>query len=100
MLTSTLTITSNISCFISFIFLDKTPSSCFIPVFASFSDFAFITSITDSACSKSILPFKNALLVNSPGSAKFAPFFKHNSSIFLITTFPPCVFISHIFSVV
>ena len=83
-----------------FVSFDKKPSSCLIPVFASLSDLALITSITDSACNKSILPFKNALLVNSPGSARSAPFFKHNSSIFLTIKFPPCEFISHIFSVV
>ena len=31
------------------IFFDNSPSNCFIPAFASFSDFALITSITDSA---------------------------------------------------
>ena len=100
MATSIFIITSIISCFILAISFERKPSNCFIPFLASLSDFALITSITDSACNKSILPFKNALFVNSPGSASSAPFFKHNSNIFFTTTFPPCELISHIFSVV
>ena len=34
----------------------------------------WITSITASAFARSILPFKKALFVNSPGSAILAPF--------------------------
>ncbi len=35
-----------------------------------------ITSATASACARSIFPFRKALRVNSPGSAKRAPAFR------------------------
>ena len=41
------------------------------------------------ALDKSILPFKNALLVNSPGSAGLAPFSKTVSNILFVTRTPP-----------
>ena len=85
---------------ISFIFFDKLPSKCLWATIISFSVLEFIISITASAWDKSILPFINALLVNSPGSARTAPFFKHSSKIWFSTTMPPCEFISHIFSLV
>ena len=40
-----------------------------------------IKSITDSACDKSILPLRKALLVNSPASASIAPFLMHSCRI-------------------
>ena len=45
---------------------------------------AFIISIIPSASIKFILPFKNALLVNSPGSANLQPFLSNSSSIFCV----------------
>ena len=43
----------------------------------------------DSASDKSILPFKKALFVNSPGSAILAPAFMNNLRTFLRTSIPP-----------
>ena len=60
----------------------------------------FITSMTDSAWDKSILPFKNALLVNSPGSAGLAPFLITASSTLFITYTPPWQSISTVSSLV
>ena len=48
-----------------------------------------MTSITASACVKSSLPFKKALFVNSPGSAKSAPQRKTSESVFDNGTIPP-----------
>ena len=53
----------------------------------SFSE--WITSITASAWDRSILPFKNARFVNSPGSASRAPHFTASSRIRFITRTPP-----------
>ena len=52
---------------------ESAPSCKEFAYFSSFSLLAEIISITASARVKSILPFKNARLVNSPGSASFAP---------------------------
>ena len=65
-----------------------------------FTKRAFLNGRIDLSQAESVIELINALLVNSPGSASSAPFFKHSSSIFLSTTIPPCEFISHIFSLV
>ena len=57
-------------------------------------------SIIDSACAKSIRPFKKARFVNSPGSASRAPANKISSSILLVTKIPPWQLISTISSAV
>ena len=49
---------------------------------------------TFSASIKSILPFKKALLVNSPGSAILAPFKSTISKTLLVVAIPPWQFIS------
>ena len=54
----------------------------------------------DSASDKSIRPFKNALFVNSPGSAILAPAFIKRLSTFLRTKIPPWQSISIVSSVV
>ena len=53
------------------------------------SDFDDIKSIVASASNRSILPFRNALLVNSPGSANLAPLFKSISNTLLVVAIPP-----------
>ena len=53
-----------------------------------------IKFITFSASIKYILPFKKALLVNSPGSAILAPFSNTNSNTLLVVAIPPWQFIS------
>ena len=71
------------------IYFLKLPS---IPLRASFLDLSvllLIISITASASVKSILPFKNALLVNSPGSAFLAPFSCNSSNILSVGETPP-----------
>ena len=61
---------------------------------------ALIKSITASACDKSILPFKNALFVNSPGSAALAPYFKTVFKISCTIKAPPWQSISTVSSLV
>ena len=51
-------------------------------------------SMIDSACAKSIRPFKNARFVNSPGSAMRAPATNNNSRILFVTKIPPWQLIS------
>ena len=73
------------------------------PLIASLRDFSVwddIKSLIDSASTRSILPFKKALLVNSPGSACMHPFNKSNSKILLVVAGPPWEFISTISSIV
>ena len=84
----------------SFIFSPVFPFMFFAAIFILSSVFAFIISITASAWLKSILPFKNALFVNSPGSASLAPFSMQSSSILLAAKIPPWQFISTISSLV
>ena len=52
------------------------------------------SSITASACDKSIRPFKNARFVNSPGSAGRAPCLITVSRTFFMTVTPPWQLIS------
>ena len=73
------------------IFLLTLPSNCFILTEYALSVFALIISIIASAWDKSILPFKKALLVNSPASASLAPLFNRTSNTFLTATTPPWV---------
>ena len=56
---------------------------------SAYSFWEWITSITASARDKSILPFRKALLVNSPGSASLAPACSTVSNTFCITNTPP-----------
>ena len=51
---------------------------------------ADINVATASACVRSIFPFKNALLVNSPASAGLAPASKTDSKVFSTIKIPPC----------
>ena len=60
------------------------PSSLFTAANNALSVFASIISFTASACVRLILPFKNALLVNSPFFAIEAPF-SSSASIILST---------------
>ena len=60
-----------------------------IAALAARSDRARIRSQIPSACTKSIRPFKNARLVNSPGSANRAPASSARRRIRLIPTVPP-----------
>ena len=50
--------------------------------------------MTASASERSIRPFKNALFVNSPGSAGAAPALNTASKTFFMTTTPPWQLIS------
>ena len=63
----------NISSFAPRTFRPSAPESCRSARRNAASDFAPIRSATASASVKSILPFRNARLVNSPGSARRAP---------------------------
>ena len=72
-----------------FIFLDNLPCSCFCAFSKDFVDFALIISITDSACDRSIRPFRKALFVNSPFSAILAPFNSISDIIFSTLLLPP-----------
>ena len=65
------------------------PFNWFIEFLSAYSFLAFKISITASAWDKSILPFKNARFVNSPGSAGLAPYLITVSSILLVTITPP-----------
>ena len=56
--------------------------------------------MTASALDRSILPFKKARLVNSPGSAILAPLSKTRSRTLCIRYTPPWVLISTVSSVV
>ena len=78
----------------------KAPPSWFNPMSKETSVFAFIISITASAWVRSILPFKNPLLVNSPLSASLAPFDKTKFKILLTETIPPWQWTSTISSAV
>jgi tRNA modification GTPase len=89
------------SCSLICLMLPSTaPPSWLKELLSAKSFFEFITSITDSAWDKSILPFKNALLVNSPGSAGLAPFLITASSTLFITYTPPWQSISTVSSLV
>ena len=63
---------------------ESVPFSVFVCIFAAVSVLDFIKAPTASACSISIFPLINALLVNSPGSASLAPF--SNMSSIIIST--------------
>ena len=91
---STKAITFSIYSLNLFICLDKYPELCIKADFIDKSVLALIRSITASACDKSILPFKKALLVNSPGSAILAPAFIMLSRTLFVETTPPWQFIS------
>ena len=85
---------------ISLIFPVRAPFNCCMELFNAKSFFEEMTSMTDSAWLKSIRPFKNARLVNSPGSAGLAPFFSTTSKIRRITSVPPWQSISTVSSLV
>ena len=70
---------------ISLIFSETEPESWLNELFNANSFLELITSITDSACERSILPFKNARFVNSPGSAGRAPYLITVSKILFMT---------------
>jgi len=70
------------------------PSICELAISSDLSVLALIISITASACVRSILPFINALLVNSPGWASLAPFSITSLRISLKAICPECAFIS------
>ena len=80
--------------------LDKYPLLCINADFIAKSVLAVIISITASAWDKSILPFKKALFVNSPGSASLAPAFITVSKTLLVETTPPWQLISIVSSAV
>ena len=84
----------------SFIMFDTWPFSWFMDIFLDISVFASIKFIIPSAWVKSILPFRKALLVNSPGSASLAPFDSTSSRTLLVVLIPPWQFISIISSLV
>ena len=81
-------------------FLETEPFNCFIPIWRANSLSACIISIIASAFDKSILPFKKALFVNSPGCANLAPALITSCKIFLVTNTPPWQLISTVFSAV
>ena len=69
------------------------PGACaFVP--------ALIMSITASASVRSILPLRNALLVNSPGSLSLAPAVSIAERVFFVLTRPPWQLISTVSSLV
>ena len=70
--------------------LVKEPSSCSRAADAARSDFARMRSATASACRRSRRPFRNARLVNSPGSAMRAPHDRTRLRIRRAETYPPC----------
>ena len=71
---STLTLTSERSVLRFSIFVEKTPSSDLLAALAVAADELSIRSTTASAWVRSILSFKKALFVNSPGPASLAPY--------------------------
>ena len=73
----------------SLIISDALPFTCLSAISLDLSVLAFIKSIIPSASVKSILPFKKALLVNSPGSAKRQPCDNKTSNILLVVLIPP-----------
>ena len=75
-------------------FFDNWPSSWFLAPFNEASVLEFIISTTASAWARSILLFKNARFVNSPGSANLIPLFTKISIILLVIKGFPCVLIS------
>ena len=74
------------------------PFNCPTEFFNEYSFLDCITSITASAWERSILPLRNARLVNSPGSAIMAPFFSTVSSTFFMAKTPPWQSISMVSS--
>ena len=75
----------------SFRLVAKVPSKEDSAAFAALSEPAEIRSSTASAAVKSILLFKKALLVNSPGSACLIPSIEITASRTLFgARFPPC----------
>ena len=78
----------------SLIPLEKLPSSWSRAIWKVLSVLAFIRSITASAWLRSSLPFRKALLVNSPGSASLAPLEMTRERIFLRETMDPWHWIS------
>ena len=73
-----------------FILRDTLPSISLYAARSPAALSAFIMSATPSASARSILPARNARLVNSPLSAARAPFFRHSSSAPRIILTPPC----------
>ena len=71
------------------IYFFREPSSDDNASFLLLSVLLSIKSITDSACVKSILPLRKALLVNSPFSAFLAPFSISSSKILSVVEIPP-----------
>ena len=71
------------------IFLITFPARVFSAACKAASPCAEITFITPSACERSILPFINALRVNSPGPAGTAPSASTRRSSFWVTNSPP-----------
>ena len=65
------------------------PSSEEIASFLALSVLLSSKSNTASDLVKSILPFKNALFVNSPGSANLAPLFNNSSNTLFVVVIPP-----------
>ena len=59
------------------------PESCALELSSAKELWASMMSMTASAFVRSILPFKKALLVNSPGSASLQPFFKRKDKRFV-----------------
>ena len=85
---------SSIYCLNLLISLERAPSCCITADFIERSVLALIISITASAWLKSILRFKKALLVYSPGSASLAPALIISSKTLLVETIPPWQFTS------
>ena len=85
MFTSMFEINATIFSLKSVISFDTLSDNSLTAIFLVSSVSELIKSITPSASVKSIRPFKNALLVNSPGSANLQPD-KRRISIILFTT--------------
>ena len=79
---------------------DNLPFKRLMEFLRAYLFFEFMISITASAWLKSILPFKNARFVNSPGSAGLAPDLSTASRTFFITKEPPWQLISMVSSFV
>ena len=65
------------------------PVRLLIASFLALSFLTFTRSFTASYFVKSILPYKNALFVNSPGSASLIPLFSISSNTFFVVAIPP-----------
>ena len=73
---------------------DNFPASCSLAAFRARSVRAWIRSATASACARSIRPWRNARLVNSPGRANRAPALSTASSTARVDCMPPWQLIS------